>query len=174
MSKYFHQDDIQFIKSEDIEKIMKRADKKPENFIRIALNGKHMRLDYKNKSEFEISEAVIFHYKENGQIIRYDFKQCDIFRNFYAVIDMDRCMAVSIDDSDNPLEDIFMFDADEAMLCIFKVEGSSIYILYDGTADSIGYSYIYEKAGYPTFYGRFLQLFDVTVPQRSRKEQNKK
>ena len=49
MSKYFQNDDIQFIESEEIEKIMKRADKKPENYIRIALNEKHMRIDNKTK-----------------------------------------------------------------------------------------------------------------------------
>ena len=170
MSKYFHQDDIQLLESEEIEKIMKHADKKPENYVRIALNAKHMRLDYRTRSEFDISEAVIFHFKENGQIIRYDFNECESFRSFYAVIDMNNFMALSIDDTGNPLEEIFMFDSDEAVLCIFETAGSSIYILYDGTADHVGYGYLYEKDGYPLYYRRFLQLFNVTMPKKSNRE----
>ena len=170
MSKYFHNDDIQFIESEEIEKILKRADKKPENYIRIALNEKHMRIDNKTKLELDIIEAVIFHFKENGQIIRYDFKECESSGSFYAVIDTDNFMAVSIDDANNPLENIFMFDSEESVFCILKAPESSVYILYDGTADHVGYGFIHEKAGYPPFFKKFLHLFNVTVPKKTEKE----
>ena len=170
MSKYFNHNDLDFIESEEIEKILKRADKKPENYIRIALNEKHMRIDNKTKLELDIIEAVIFHFKENGQIIRYDFKECESSGSFYAVIDTDNFIAVSIDDANNPLENIFMFDSDEAVFYILKAPESSVYILYDGTADHVGYGFIHEKAGYPPFFKKFMHLFNVTMPKKAEKE----
>jgi hypothetical protein len=172
MSKYFHNDDVQFIESQEIENFFKRADKKPEKYLRIALNENHMKMDFKAKSEFEFLEAIIFHYKENGQIIRYDFKKHAPVTSCYAVVDPEGIMAVYIDDPDNPLEEMFMYNPKEAVFCIFQAAESSIYILYDGTADHIGYGFLYEKDGYPSFYTKFLQLFDHTLPSKTEKKNN--
>ena len=77
MGKYFNHNDIDLIEREDVVKLLNRADKHPDRFIRIALNQDGMHLDNKSKAEFEIYQAVIFIWDANGKIYRYDFRQND-------------------------------------------------------------------------------------------------
>jgi hypothetical protein len=164
MNKYFKNDLFDMIESENIISVFHRADKKPENFIRIALNEKHMKLDVYAKAEFTIHHACLFHLAPNGNVYRYDLEPGDTQKSFYAAIDSDCLMTVVLDDPKYPLEKLFMFNSCEKFLAILKSDDSTIFVLYDGTADNVGYGYFLEKNGYPNLYPVLMELFDISQP----------
>lgn len=165
MGKYFNNTDIDFIQSEEVAKLLHRSDKRPENFIRIALSEDGMHLDYKSHAEFEIYRAILFIRDTHGNIYRYDFEQNDSERCFYAAIDPGNFVAISLYDPKYPMERLYMFDSDESIMGIFKTENSTIFIIYDGSKDNVGYGYYLEKEGYPSIYEKLLALFDISHPR---------
>lgn len=120
MGKYFNNTDIDFIQSEEVVKLLHRADKRPENFIRIALREDGMHLDYKSHAEFEIYRAILFIRDIRGNIYRYDFAQNDSERCFYAAIDPGNFVAMSLYDPKYAQEKLYMFDNDESLIGILK------------------------------------------------------
>ena len=164
MGKYFNHNDIDLIEREDVVKLLNRADKHPDRFIRIALNQNGMHLDNKSKAEFEIFQAVIFIWDANGRIFRYDFHQNDPDRSFYAAIDSQNLMAMSLQDPGYPREKLCMFDGDDVLLGILKTDDSTIFVIFDGSSDHAGYGFYLEKEGYPSIFEKLLSLFEISQP----------
>ncbi len=160
MGKYFK--NIDMIESDDVATLLHRADKKPENFIRIALHPNSMWLDNKTRAEFKIHEAALFIWDIHGRIYRYDFDPGDPQRSFYAAIEPNNFVAYVLDDPKYPQERLCMFDHNEAMMGIFKADTSTIFIIYDGMKDHIGYGFYLEKDGYPSIYEKMMSLLDIS------------
>ena len=171
MGKYFDITDIDLIESEDLAKCFRRADKRPENFIRIALNEDGMHLNYRNTADFEIFQALIFIWDIHGNICRYDFHQNDPKHSFYAAADPNNFMAVVLDDPNYPLERLYMFDSSESLMGMLKTENSTVFIIYDGESDHVGYGYYLENEGYPLVYEKLMSLFEISRP-RTNEENN--
>ena len=98
------------------------------------------------------------------KIYRYDFAQNDSERCFYAAIDPENFVALSLYDPKYPMERLYMFDNDESLMGLFKTENSTIFIIYDGNEDHVGYGYYLEKEGYPSIYEKLLSLLDISRP----------
>lgn len=172
MSKYFKTDDIDIIESDNLLSVFHRADKKQDSFIRIALNENHMKLDIRSKAEFEIYQAVVFYFTSDGHVCRYDFEPGDTDRYFYAAIDIANFMAAALGDPQYPIEKLFMLGSSEKLLVILKTEDSTVFVLYDGTADGIGYGFYLEKNGYPSIFPVLMYLFEIGQPV-SKSDENK-
>lgn len=162
MGKYFNHNDIDLIESEEVVKLLNRADKHPDRFIRITLNQNGMHLDNKSKAEFEIFQAVIFIWDADCNIYRYDFHQNDPDRCFYAAIDPQNLMAMSLQDPQFPREKLCMFDGDDVLLGMLKTADSTIFVIYDGSSDHAGYGFYLEKEGYPSIFEKLLSLFEIS------------
>jgi len=57
----------------------------------------------------------------------------------------------------------------EAMLGIFKADTSTIFILYDGMKDHVGYGFYLEKDGYPSIYEKMMMLLDISQRREDTK-----
>ena len=162
MEKYFKNDILEWIDSEEIAGLLRRADKHPEKFLRILFNKDHMLLNLKTQAEFEIRQAVLFFWDIHGKITCYDFYPGDTQRQLYAAVDLKNFVALSLEDPKHPLERFCMFDSSETIMGLFKTDNSTIVLLYDGTKDSVNYSYLLENPGYARFFDKQLELLAMT------------
>lgn len=162
--KYFHKLDCSLFETENVPELLKRADKRPEKFIRIFMDGKDMKLCYKDHAEFDLHEAILFFWDRDGQIFRYDFNPMNYDRTFYAAIDPKSFVAYSLGDEKFPREALCMFDSCECIMGIFKTDDSTVVIIYDGSEDYVGYGYYLEKEGYPKIFEKLYSLFSVSQP----------
>ena len=160
MEKYFK--NLDMIQSDDVATLLRRADKKPENYIRIALQNHDMWLDVRGHAKFKIREATLFHWDIHGKIYRYDFHPDDPTRSFYAAIEPNNFVAYVLHDPKYPQERLCMFDHNEALMVVFKTDNSTIFIIYDGMKDHVGYGYYLENNGYPVIFDKLRMLWDIS------------
>ena len=172
MDKYFKNADTDIIVNEEISRLFRRADKRPEKFIRIALDQEKMLLSYKGGAEFEITQATFFLCNKHGEFYRYDFSRNDPSRQFHAAIDPDTFIAFSLDDPKFPAEGLLMFNSNEMLLGLLKTQNSTIFLIYDNESDHIGYGYHVENPGYPSIYETLMQLLEIRHPLIQAEEES--
>jgi len=164
MKKYFKKTVFEPIRDENIVKILRHADKHPDEYIRISLLPGKYRLQYKDEPELEIEQAILFLWKLDGHIYRLDFHPEEEYKHFAAAIDLNKYMAFSAEAPVNACEGLCEFCDDESVMGIFHTRNATIIVTYDGATEAIGFEYCSEMDGVPSLYNMLLSLFDITKP----------
>ncbi len=171
MAKYYDHPYTETIQSEEIYSLFRRANKHPNDFIRIELTDEKMHLSRPGKMgeiEFCLLKATLIFHRKDGSMERYDIEPKSFDISFMAAICQKDFMVYFLKTPEKNEEGRMMFSGNETFYGIFKTATSTILITYDSEAEYFGYGYLLEGEGYSSFYKLMMAAMDTNWQKKNK------